>query len=247
MTQESLIPNPEPTETPAEEPAENKTPEPNEEPKGDDEYKYAGKFGSVDDLEKGYKELSAKVREKAPTAPEEYELNLGEVESLADYKTQLEGLDLNDNTLIQAALPAFKKHNISQDAANEIIADVLAADLSEMINPEEELKKLGPEGGELIKELSAFKAKFPAEEQGFLDQIATTAEGVKFLAKLRDMTGEKAIPTEQDSVAAQDPQELITEAKALKAKTPNFEVDKGAQARYEKLMDDAARLQLKQK
>ena len=146
---------------------------------------------------------------------------------------------------MQAALPAFKKHNLSQEAVDDIVSTVLPADFADMINPEAELEKLGSEGGELIQRLTTFKSKFPEAEQGFIDQIATTAEGVKFLDKLQGMTGEKSVPVEKEEAPAVDPQELLEEARLLKQNTKNFDYNKAAQARYDKLTSDAARLQLR--
>jgi len=211
----------------------------------DDGYKYANKFGSVDELEKGYKELTQKLREKLPEAPEEYKLDLGEIEGLADFKEKLDGLDISEDPMFKAALPAFKKHNLSQDAVNDIIADVLKSDIEGAVDKEAELAKLGDDGDKILSEVARFNAKLPEEEQAFINSIATTAEGVKFAHKLIGLMGEKPVPTEEANAPELDPNEILNEAAKLKRETPNFDLNTKAQARYEALMTEASKIQLK--
>jgi hypothetical protein len=213
----------------------------------DDGYKYAGKFSSVEDLEKGYKELGGKLREKNPGAPEEYSFDaLAESETLADYKDKVAELNLQEDAYVQAMIPAFKEVGLTQEQADKLISTYLQADFANMIDAEEERGKLGSEANELINKVKTFNEKLPEAERAYLESITSTADGVRFASKLIDMMGEKPIPDDDVHASAQvDYNELIAEANKVKA-VANFGINKQAQARYEKLMDEAMRAKMRQ-
>lgn len=238
---------PEVEETPENSGVEEETQDKDE--AGEDEgYKYANKYSSVEDLEKGYKEVTAKLREKQPPAPDEYIFDgLSEDPDFADNKDFIENIDLSEDPLLQAALPAFKKHNISQEAANDIVKAVLKTNSASSVNPEEELGKLGENADEVLNEVARWVHKFPKERQEALMALTYTAEGIKTLKAMKDMSGEKAVPAEANEAPEMDPQDLLDEAYKIKAETKNFESNTQAIARYEALTNKAASIQLKKK
>lgn len=206
-------------------------------------YKYAGKYNTTEELESGYKELTKKLREKLPEAPEEY------VIQLADDLNLPEDINLGvDNPILSAMMPVLKELNISQEGFNGLLGAYLKAEMSLIPNPQEEINKLGAEANTILSENEGFVEQFSDEEKALFDQLGETAAGNKLINKIAKMTkaartsNVTAKPTE--AIARRDPSELIGEAMALKRSTPNFEQNTSAIGRYEKLMAEAAKLQL---
>lgn len=226
------------SETPTEAPAEA---EQDEAPASDDSYMYAGKYKSIEELEKGYKEVVQKLTEKTPSAPEEYEFNFSENEALKHVNIDLE----NDPTYAKM-VPLFKELNLTQDQASAIFNTYLESEFGDMPDPGNEMMKLGPKANDIIKRVSGFvERNFNEVEQGIAQQIGATAEGVQFLDKIAMMRGEQPIPTNaQDFAPRKTHQQLLAEAVALRQSAPNFDIDKQAQAKYEALMDEAVKRQL---
>lgn len=204
----------------------------------------AGKYKTVEDLEKGYSELSKKVREKAPEAPEEYKYEFDS----EDERLQIALKDWNpsEDPLVQALDPLFKKHNLSQEAVAEIAQAYLGMAVEGQVDPGEERKKLGADADKVISRVEQFvNNRFSAEEQQIAASVAETAEGLKFLNKLVDMTRERPVPAEAQQGPMKSPEELEQQAHALR-KEPNFMSNPKMQKQYEELMDKAMMAKLKQ-
>jgi len=222
--------------------AETHSPEFEDERKGE---LYAGKYKSVDDLEKGYKEAVQKLTEKQPQAPEEYNFDFTDDEDLKEFSHLEPNLALNDDPLVQEIAPVLKKHNISQEAASDIAKAYLKTELSSAGDPGEEMKKLGDQGQEIIKEVNTFVGKnFSQEEQQVAEQIGQSAEGVKFLHKLSQMAREKNIPTDATGESFESAGDFIEKAGDLKKKHGGNLYGEAARE-YEKLMDKAAQISMK--
>lgn len=199
----------------------------------------AGKYKSLGELENGYKELSTKLREKSPAAPENYEIKLPETIKLP------EGVDLSKDPILEKMMPKMKELGISQQAFEGLIGSYLEAELGMMPDAAKELEKLGGKDAPVLASVAAFVGRFPEAEQKQLRQIATTAEGVQLIEKIRQMTGEKSIPTDEEHRQAEgDPAELEAQAMKLKRDTPNFDANTTAIKQYEALMDRAAAIKL---
>ena len=124
-------------------------------PSSEDGYLYAGKYKSTEDLEKGYKELAAKLREKSPGAPEgDYEFDFSNNEALSDAE-----IDLDEDAIFNAAIPAFKKAGVSQEQAQLVVEAVLEATYEQMPDIGTELEKLGPNGAEIVSDVNKFVHK----------------------------------------------------------------------------------------
>lgn len=207
----------------------------------DDTHMYAGKYKTAEDLENGYNELAKKLGAKNPSAPDEYTFDFSEDETLAP---ALEGFDLFEDPMLQSALPAFKKHNISQEAANDIVKAVLEGDMGETVDPQEEINKLGADANQVLSDVEGFVGKFGESEQEHLKSIATTAEGTRLLHKLMKMSATPDIPTKDAVNAGKKADDLYEEAFKIKRETSNFEMNTDAIRRYEALMQEASKKDL---
>ena len=212
----------------------------------EDGYKYAGKFDSVEAMEAGYKELGSKIREKTPEAPESYAVNLSEDIVLP------EGFSLDDgNPIMDAMAPVLSELNIDQAGYDKLINAYMKAELGMMPNHDDEVNKLGDTANQVLLDSKGFVEKFSPEEQTLLRQIATTADGNRLLQKVGAMVkGGKHtnIPGNPGATApAVSEMELMAEAKKIRNETPNFgalDAAHPSMMRYEKIMADAARIQL---
>ena len=207
-----------------------------------DEQLILGKFKTYEDLEKGYKEATKKLREKIPEAPEEYSFDFTDDEAFKEYSHLDLKLALNDDPMAQAVAPIFKKHNISQEAAADIAKAVIKYELGNVRDPGEEKKALGEEADALIQNAESFVQKnFTKDEQQILAGLATTADGVRLVNKLRQMSGSKPIPGEGGGAPALSSREYMDKAMKIKNETENFNFNTSAQKEYEKYMDLAAK------
>lgn len=216
--------------------------ESSDEATSEDEYLYAGKYKSIEDLEKGYKEVVQKFTAKSPGAPEDYEFDFSENEVLKDTE-----ISLDDDAIFEAAIPAFKKAGITQEQAQMVVEAVLEKTREQLPDIGAELEKLGPNGAEIVSEVNKFVSKSLTEaEQDIAVLLGQSAEGIQFLDKFRQMSAERSIPSSLDTPSLRSSAEAIEEAYAYKRSTANFDNDTAAKRRYEKMMDDAMKLQLRE-
>lgn len=188
---------------------------------------FAGKYKTPEDLEKGYKELSKKVRENKVEVPDEYNLE------------KLEGVFEADDPMLTKYLGKFKELGLSQDQAEHILAEYGADMIGQKIDPEAELAKLGNEGKSIIGEIESFVAKqgsnFSDSEKQILASMTSTAEGVRAFHKLVSMTKTQNIPSDVDSLPAESKAELQEQASKLR-QDPNFFSKPDLQQKYNELM-----------
>ena len=206
------------------------------------DYLYAGKFKTAEALETGYKELMTKFTEKRPTAPDEYNFDFSEHETLKNHQ-----INLDDDPTYQAMVPLFKEMNLSQEQASTLMNTYMESIYSEIPDIGEEMKKLGPNANEMLDRVNKFVAKeVPEKFRPLIEQAGATAVGVEFVEWVQNgMMRDGPIPTDADAYAPRKSyQEVMAEAMELRKGTPNFEIDKKAQARYEALMDQAVKLQV---
>jgi len=205
---------------------------------------YAGKFKTVEDLEKGYKEAVKKMTEKNPEPPEAYNLDFSEDEDIAQYQHLAETLDVSSDPLVEQLDPVFRKHNITDEAARNIAKTYLQAEFENTPDPEQEKQKLGDQADSILQEVNSFVGKnFSQEEQQLARQLGQTGEGVMFLQKLARMSGEKNIPGEGSNVASESADELRQQAFQIKQQN-NGNLYGDNLKKYENLMNQAARKEL---
>lgn len=203
---------------------------------------YAGKYKTVDDLEKGYKETSKYAREQAalakelqgkiPTAPEKYAFDFSAIKGLEGVK-----LDETDPDMV-GMIPVFKELNLTQDQASKLVAAHLQNMASLTPTPEQIKEKLGPNSEAIIGRLQTFTNKLPLEDQKVLQALSDTPEGIDFL--YRHLVGQE-LPTPAQGgasgAALKSAAELKTEAFKYKAdNSRSIGFDKGQQDQYSKLM-----------
>lgn len=208
----------------------------------DEKQLLAGKYSDVAGLEKGYKELTAKMREKHPTAPEGgYSIpeldKEGLPEHLADYAIPED--DLGWKTMA----PVFEKHNLSQEAVNDIANVFTSMQIKDLPDPGNELKSLGPDKDQIIGSVSlGLKNALSEDEFTVVQEMGVdprTAEGITILKKLISYTSEKNVPASIGNVAPRrNSDELIAEAQALSAE-PGFENDPVKMRLYDQKMQQA--------
>ncbi len=223
-------------------PVEEPTGEVSEQEEG---YLYAGKYKTVEDFEKGHKELVQKLREKTPEAPEDYSFDFSEDEDLKPHALLLEDLNVKEDPRFEAMDVVFKKHSLTQEAVNDIVKAQLLYDISSMPDMEAEANSLGEEKDIILAHAQTFVNKhLSGDEIEIAVDLGKSAAGVKLLYKMSKLAGEKSIPPDVGSaVAGPSSKELFAEAFALKSDNPRFEVDSIAQARYESVLEAAIRKQ----
>lgn len=170
----------------------------------------AGKYKNVDELVKGYSDLTKKLTESGKLAPDNYDLKLPA------------GLQVEkDDPLLKTFSDVAKKYNLPNDAFNEFVKLKLEADAVNVPDPAAEMEKLGKNGKELVGGISKFySSKLTAAEFDQVKGIAVTAEGVKLLDKLRKLGGNTQPPKggDGDSKGGATPEEAETAlAKAREA------------------------------
>ena len=203
---------------------------------------YAGKYKTVDDLEKGYKETSKYAREQAalaksletqiPKAPEKYAFDFSAIKGLEDVK-----LDETDPDMV-GMIPIFKELNLSQDQASRLVAAHLQNMASLTPTPEQIKEQLGPNSEVIIGRLQTFTNKLPLEDQKVLQALSDTPEGIDFL--YRHLVGQELpTPAQAGSSGAAPKSAAELKSAAFKYKSDNSRsigFDKGQQDQYSNLM-----------
>lgn len=144
------------------------------------------------DTKADYDRLKAAGTSKAPEKPEDYTFDLKDVEHLKAPSADDPGLQL----WRQIA----HKNNLTQAQAQSIAADMLAGSVPfvpKPINPEAEMEALGKNGKAMVD--GVFQWVQGAKNLGILNDaemarvldLGSDAMGIRALAKLREMSGEK--------------------------------------------------------
>lgn len=203
---------------------------------------YAGKYKTVDDLEKGYKETSKYAREQAalakslesqiPKAPEKYAFDFSAVKGLENVK-----LEETDPDMV-GMIPVFKELNLSQEQASRLVAAHLQNMASLTPTPEQIKEQLGPNSEVIIGRLQTYTNKLPLEDQKVLQALSDTPEGIDFL--YRHLVGQE-LPTPAQGGPSGAAPKSAAELKdaAFKYKADNSRsigFDRGQQEQYTKLM-----------
>lgn len=207
----------------------------------------AGKYKSVEDLEKGYRESTKYGRElndkikgfESFKAPEEYTFDFKDVEGLSD-------IDITpDDPDMKAMIPVFKELNGGRGLSNEDANKLVQAHLNNMASltetPEQIKDQLGSNADVIITKLQEFTNDLPEQDQLIMQALSDTSAGVDFL--YRHLIGGELPtpgPTQDGSSAPQSSSELYKIAfdfKKDRAKSIGF--SKSEQDEYSKLMKTA--------
>ena len=195
---------------------------------------YAGKYKSVEALEKGYRELSKHLHETRPQAPESYDFSFIEA--------HVDGANLQEDPLVTALAPVMQAHHITQQQAEALFATYLETVQAQLPDVTVEKEKLGPQADTILSQLDGFLQRYcNAPEHAMAAQLATTADGVRLLHKLARLSGEKPLPANAQATA-HTADDLRSKAAQMLA-DPTLAQDPAKQRQYHALWEKIARLE----
>jgi hypothetical protein len=186
---------------------------------------YLGKYKNVLEVFNGYKELTNKLREKTPEAPETaeaYKIEFAADSEFGEYK-----LNMEDPMWKQMA-PVFKDANVSNEMAQKLVEGFLKYQIASKPDIAAEKAKLGDEAPKIINEVGVYLKKRSSPAMNTLAELAgQSAETLKELHLLIKQGGEKNIPSKLDgNEPFKSHEELMADALAYKTKHQK-EMDNG--------------------
>jgi len=156
----------------------------------------------LEKLAKSYTELETQFKQGKHKAPKEYDTEV--------FSEKNVGMD---DPTVKTFHDWSLKHGITQDAYNELAEGVLTITESNTEDVkfarEQELKKLGPNGDQLVNGMKDFakglvrKGVLGADDMKEFQIMMGTADGIKVLNKIRRYYGEQTIPTQSVDVEGQ--------------------------------------------
>lgn len=159
---------------------------------------FAGKYKTVEDLEKGYQEtgkyvrdLSAKVKDyesKIPKAPENYAFDFSQDQDLKD-------INLAEDAQVQKMLPIFKELGISQDQANRLVSEFIKSSFVPAPTIDDFKKALGADADVKMGRLQIFNGNLPEKDQAIFKQLAEDPQNVEFLYRYLLPKEDASIPS----------------------------------------------------
>lgn len=202
---------------------------------------FAGKYSTIEQLEKGYAETTKEAQDLRTSlnklkvvVPESYEFDLKSVEELKGYS-----IDLENDPDIQAILPSFKEAGLTNDQAQKILSGYLRNFYQNVPSAEDEMKKLGEEGQKAVAALEKYSSNMSDEDKKVFSALATSADNVRFLHKHLVST-EKSIPANSSAPLGKSPQELRDEAFSYREKhSATIASNPDQLAHYNKLMQES--------
>ena len=163
----------------------------------------------IDDVFKSLNELEKKLSQGKHKAPEEY-----------DYEILDKNGWTKDDPVVGKFTEWSKANNISQENFNEIVSEVIEiagqGEAQEKINSQKELEKLGNNGKGVLKQnLDWIEGKvnqgvFTREEADIIDGWGKTAEGIKLISKIKNLTGDLSPIPIVDDVEAKESDDDFT-------------------------------------
>lgn len=202
---------------------------------------YLGKYKDLRSVMEGYKELSAKVREKLPDAPEKPE----DYKFVFEGEKALEGYELTmEDPMWKEMAPVFKDVGLSNEQAQKLVSSYLKFSLANQPDLEAEKAKLGSEADAIINEVVGYAQKRNSPAMLRLAEAAgENADTLKELHFLIKQSGEKAIPPRLVGVVGKTSDDLFEEAYAYREKHKNIiDSSPSHQRIYDDMMQKAARL-----
>lgn len=193
-----------------------------------------GKYKTPRELAEGYKELTTKLREKNPGAPDQYEFKF-EDESLKTFKP-------DGDPLFEKMLPVLKNKGISQEQASAIVREYLLYQQESLPSTDDMKKMLGDDADTVINEINQAVPKLAKtqDDKDALDYIGAYPPAMRLLHTLLRQMGERPIPGSQVNPATGGTQQerLQVAFDYLKA-NPDLASNPDKQAKYDALMKAA--------
>ena len=139
--------------------------------------------------------------EKLKNVPESYKLNVPEMDNTK--------LTINeDMPIVQWWGKTAKEAGLSQEQYDNGVKAFINNAVADLPNPELEKQKLGDNGKERIEAASMWSKKhLSAEAYNTIENIATTADGVKVVEELMKLTKDSTMPTSNTAIDAQATQD----------------------------------------
>jgi hypothetical protein len=181
---------------------------------------YLGKYKTVQEVMKGYKELSGKLREKSPDAPETYEgINFKDDQDIPQEYRNLEVTAEND-PLFKAFLPTFKAAKMSQEQVKILVKEHLLNTLKSQPDLNKEREKLGAEADSIIQAVTTYRDKRNTPAMQKLASIAgQDADLLKELNILIGASGERVIPGDLNNGGSESKSAAEWDAEAREYRT----------------------------
>ena len=206
---------------------------------------FAGKYKSVEDLEKGYKESSKYAREQAaalkdlqnkmPKAPEKYVFDFSKVEGMQDATLDENAPDL------APLIPVFKELNLGQEQVDKLVQTWIKTQQSLLLTKDQIKEGLGGNADVILSRLQAHTDKLPLEDQQIISMLSDDPKVIDFM--YRHLVGEELpVPANTGNSGAAPKSAADLKAEAFKYKADNAKSigwDKGQQDTYTKMMHAA--------
>lgn len=159
---------------------------------------------SYKELERAHGELKRQKGQVGGEVPEDASGYFSEGITVPETADRFSGLSADDPG-VKAFADVCKARGIGKDLAAGIMSDMLVAMNQHQpapIDMDQEMKSLGNGGPALVDGLFVWAEGLEAAGQlsgadiDVIERIGQTADGIRFLAKLRNMTGEQPIPVD---------------------------------------------------
>jgi|GEM_PF-2081604 len=190
----------------------------------------SSKFGSQAAQAKAYKDAERKLGSFSG-APEEY--------SVESFEQREDWSFDSSDPMFQDFQSYAKEQNMSQDIFDGIVNRYIEGKISSQTTPEHEIEKLGPDGQEKINTVTSWiNNNFSSEEAESLKSMATSAEKVMMLDKLRKLTRESGLPSAkeasqyQEKLNAQYLEQLVQDPRYMTDPVFRAETTKKFEAHY---------------
>jgi hypothetical protein len=159
---------------------------------GEDGYKYAGKYESVQDLEKGYEESVSMHTKKMAEMGEKLKGFVGAPEEGYELPA---GANEYSEPVMNVINEWGKKNGLSQEAYSELLQEVAKAEAKNLESFKiAEMEKLGENAQARIDNINdKWAATFGAESLEVMNNMATSAEGVKFFEAILAQTSPSTV------------------------------------------------------
>lgn len=210
--------------------------------------KYAGKYDTPEDLEKGYKESSKTVKElqekikdfeEKETLPEDFDI----VKELKGVQGLPEDLEIDEeDTVFKHMIPALKEAGVSPEQAKHLAAEYIKMELGEIPDKEKEIASLGDNAKETLGKIDKILQGLPETQANILRGFTTRADEIQTLVAFAKafQAGEKQIPARGNETPLKTARELEEEAFAYKkANERSIGSNKSQQEHYNTLMQQA--------
>ena len=154
---------------------------------------------AVNEQAKAYTELQKKFG-GFTGAPDAYKM---------DFAKDL-GIQFDDgNELLQNFNEFAKTSQMSQPMYEAVLSLYAKDKMATVPNKEEEMAKLGDNAGDQLKQLSGWIAdNFESDDVSTIQNLATTANNIKFLQKVMKMSNSNVVPSVRDVNAHIQPDEI---------------------------------------